>query len=89
MTQILIKFNQNDATEIEGLSNHFKKQKRQLVKLTQPVPMGSNESTDPSVMLKAIQVLQKMLEIMPNENTLDPECFKKITNLIHFPDRKI
>ena len=54
-----------DNSELENLSTHFKKQKRQLVKLTQPVPMGYGEQTDPSVMLKAIQVLQKMLEIMP------------------------
>ena len=51
--------------------------------------MGSGEQTDPSVMLKAIQVLQKMLEIMPEEDALDSECFGKIVNLIHFPDRKI
>lgn len=59
------------------------------MKLTQPTPIESGETTDPSVMLKAILVLQKMLEIIPEEDALDSECIKKVFNLLHFPDRKI
>ena len=40
-------------------------------------------------MLKAIQVLEKMLEIIPEEDILDQDCISKITNLVHFQDRKI
>ena len=40
-------------------------------------------------MLKAIQVLEKMLEIIPEEDILDQDCINKITNLVHFPDRRI
>ena len=40
-------------------------------------------------MLKAIQVLEKMLEIIPEPNILDEECISKLISLIHFPDRKI
>jgi len=40
-------------------------------------------------MLKALQVLEKMLEIIPEEDILDQDCISKISNLIHFPDKKI
>ena len=30
-----------------------------------------------------------MLEIIPEEGILDQDCITKITNLVHFPDRKI
>ena len=40
-------------------------------------------------MLKAIIVLEKMLEIIPEENILDNDCIQKIINLAHFPDKKI
>ena len=40
-------------------------------------------------MLKAIQVLEKMLEIIPQEDILEKDSISKITNLVHFPDRKI
>jgi hypothetical protein len=30
-----------------------------------------------------------MLEIMPEEDALDKDSLQKISNLVHFPDRKI
>jgi len=30
-----------------------------------------------------------MLEILPQEGILDDDCVQKITNLVHFPDRRI
>jgi hypothetical protein len=56
--------------------------------MTQP-GVVDGEPADTAVMLKAIQVLQKMLEIVPEENILDQECISRIVNLVKFPDRKI
>lgn len=92
LSQMLIKYHQRENLDQGELAKYFKKQKLQLVRLTQPVltsQAGDQLQTDPQVMLKAIQVLEKMLEIIPEEGILDQDCISKITNLAHFPDRKI
>ena len=30
-----------------------------------------------------------MLELISEPDILDPDCVRKLTNLVHFPDRKI
>ena len=40
-------------------------------------------------MLKSLQIIQKMLELIPAEDILDKNHTQKICNLVNFPDKKI
>ena len=50
---------------------------------------GGNQQADPNVMLKALQVVVKMVQIIPEDNLLDQDILQKITTLVHYPDRRI
>lgn len=62
-----------------------------MVRLTQPVIalQGGDQQADPNVMLKALQVVVKMVQIIPEGHLLDEDSLQKITNLVHYPDRRI
>lgn len=40
-------------------------------------------------MVKALLVIHKMLELIPEPDILEPECVVKLTSLVHFPNLKI
>lgn len=76
LSTILVKFGQKDSLDVTELVRFFKKQKLMLVRLTQPgfKEGETSQPADPTVMLKALQVLSKMLEIIPEPNILDEDC---------------
>jgi hypothetical protein len=40
-------------------------------------------------MIRAIHIIQKMNEISKQEEILDKDEIQKITNLVHYPDKKV
>jgi hypothetical protein len=40
-------------------------------------------------MLRTIQVIEKLVELIPDDDVLDADCLAKLTNLVHFHDKKI
>ncbi len=50
---------------------------------------GESHNQDVQSMIRAIHIIQKMNEISKQEEILDKDEIQKITNLAHYPDKKV